>query len=214
VSDSIRIACLDLEGVLVPEIWIAFAEKTGIAALRRTTRDEPDYDVLMKGRLRILAEHGLGLPDIQRVIGELRPLEAAYADALAPRRFIAVVLTTFAAVGLLVAGVGLYGLVAMSVAGRARELGIRIALGTSWAGIRRMVLGEAALVVGVGTLAGGLTAALATRLLQNQLVGVDSLDATTWMATVAILAAAGLGAAWIPARRAAGVDPIDALRQE
>lgn len=77
MRDSIRIACLDLEGVLVPEIWIAFAEKTGIAALRRTTRDEPDYDVLMKGRLRILAEHGLGLPDIQRVIGELRPLEGA-----------------------------------------------------------------------------------------------------------------------------------------
>jgi len=68
---------LDLEGVLVPEIWIAFAEKTGIPALRRTTRDEPDYDVLMKGRLRILHEHGLRLPDIQQVIGTLVPLEGA-----------------------------------------------------------------------------------------------------------------------------------------
>lgn len=68
---------LDLEGVLVPEIWIAFAEKAGIPELRRTTRDEPDYDVLMKGRLRILHEHGLRLPDIQQVIGTLVPLEGA-----------------------------------------------------------------------------------------------------------------------------------------
>lgn len=71
------IVTLDLEGVLVPEIWIAFAEKTGIEALRRTTRDEPDYDVLMRGRLDILDAHGLRLPDIQEVIGTLSPLEGA-----------------------------------------------------------------------------------------------------------------------------------------
>jgi len=70
---------LDLEGVLVPEIWIAFAEKTGIPELRRTTRDEPDYDVLMKGRLAILDQNGLNLPDIQDVIGTLSPLEGAKA---------------------------------------------------------------------------------------------------------------------------------------
>lgn len=72
-----EIACLDLEGVLVPEIWIAFAERTGIEALRATTRDIPDYDVLMKQRLRILDEHNLGLPDIQAVIAEIRPLDGA-----------------------------------------------------------------------------------------------------------------------------------------
>jgi phosphoserine/homoserine phosphotransferase len=71
------VACLDLEGVLVPEIWINVAERTGIAELRRTTRDEPDYDVLMRGRLRILAERGLGLSDIQRVIGGMGPLPGA-----------------------------------------------------------------------------------------------------------------------------------------
>jgi len=71
------IVTLDLEGVLVPEIWIAFAEKTGIERLRLTTRDIPDYDVLMKGRLRILDEHGLKLRDIQEVIGTLRPLDGA-----------------------------------------------------------------------------------------------------------------------------------------
>ena len=71
------IVTLDLEGVLVPEIWIAVAEKTGIPELRLTTRDVPDYDVLMKGRLQILAKHGLGLRDIQEVIGTLHPLEGA-----------------------------------------------------------------------------------------------------------------------------------------
>ena len=68
------IVTLDLEGVLVPEIWIAVAEKTGIPELRRTTRDEPDYDKLMRGRLAILDQHGLKLSDIQEVIGTLRPL--------------------------------------------------------------------------------------------------------------------------------------------
>jgi len=73
----VEIACLDLEGVLVPEIWIAFAEKTGIESLRATTRDIPDYDVLMKQRLRILDEHGLGLGEIQEVIATLEPLPGA-----------------------------------------------------------------------------------------------------------------------------------------
>ena len=71
------IACLDLEGVLVPEIWINVAEATGIETLRRTTRDEPDYDKLMRNRLRILDEHGLTLPDIQATIGRMGPLEGA-----------------------------------------------------------------------------------------------------------------------------------------
>ena len=68
-----------MEGVLTPEIWIAVAEKTGIKELRRTTRDEPDYDKLMRGRLAILDQHGLKLSDIQQVIGSLRPLEGAKA---------------------------------------------------------------------------------------------------------------------------------------
>lgn len=72
-----EIACLDLEGVLIPEIWIKFAEKTGIEALKATTRDIPDYDELMTMRLRILAEHKLGLNEIQAVIATLAPLDGA-----------------------------------------------------------------------------------------------------------------------------------------
>ena len=71
------IVCLDLEGVLVPEIWIAFAEASGIPELKRTTRDEPDYDKLMKWRLGILKEHGLGLKEIQETIAKIDPLPGA-----------------------------------------------------------------------------------------------------------------------------------------
>lgn len=72
-----NIVCLDLEGVLIPEIWVNFAELTGIAALRATTRDVPDYDELMRFRLRILDEHNLGINDIEKVIADLRPLDGA-----------------------------------------------------------------------------------------------------------------------------------------
>ena len=72
-----KIVCLDLEGVLVPEIWIGFAERTQIPEFRRTTRDEPNYDTLMKYRLGLLAEHGLGLPDIQKVVCEMGPMQGA-----------------------------------------------------------------------------------------------------------------------------------------
>ena len=72
-----NIVCLDLEGVLVPEIWIAFSEVSGIPELRRTTRDEPDYDKLMKWRIGILKEHGLGLKEIQDVIAKIEPMPGA-----------------------------------------------------------------------------------------------------------------------------------------
>ena len=79
-----NIVCLDMEGVLVPEIWIAFAQESGIPQLSRTTRDEPDYDKLMKWRLGILKEHGLGLREIQAVIAKIDPLPGAkeFLDAL------------------------------------------------------------------------------------------------------------------------------------
>ena len=74
---DMNIVCLDLEGVLVPEIWVAFAEETGIQELKKTTRDEPDYDKLMKWRLGILKEHGLGLKEIQETIAKIDPMPGA-----------------------------------------------------------------------------------------------------------------------------------------
>ena len=92
-----NIVCLDLEGVLVPEIWIAFAEASGIPELKRTTRDEPDYDKLMKWRLGILKEHGLGLKEIQETIAKIDPLPGAreFLDSLRELTQVIIISDTF-----------------------------------------------------------------------------------------------------------------------
>ena len=92
-----EIVCLDLEGVLVPEIWIAFAEETGIPELKRTTRDEPDYDKLMKYRLNILKEHNLGLKEIQETISKIDPLPGAkeFLDKLREMTQVIIISDTF-----------------------------------------------------------------------------------------------------------------------
>ena len=92
-----EIACLDLEGVLIPEIWIAFAEKTGIEGFNRTTRDEPNYDILMNYRLSLLREHNLGINEIQAVIATLEPLQGAveFVDWLRERFQVVILSDTF-----------------------------------------------------------------------------------------------------------------------
>ncbi len=92
-----NIVCLDLEGVLVPEIWVAFAEESGIPELKRTTRDEPDYDKLMKWRLSVLKEHGLGLKEIQAVIAKIDPMPGAkeFLDELRSVTQVMIVSDTF-----------------------------------------------------------------------------------------------------------------------
>lgn len=91
------ITCLDLEGVLVPEIWIAFAEESGIPELKRTTRDEPDYDKLMKWRIGVLKEHGLGLKEIQETIAKIAPLPGAkkFLDKLRKECQVIIISDTF-----------------------------------------------------------------------------------------------------------------------
>ena len=92
-----NIVCLDLEGVLVPEIWVAFAEETGIPELKKTTRDEPDYDKLMKWRLGILKEHGLGLKEIQETIAKINPMPGAkeFLDELRSMTQVIIISDTF-----------------------------------------------------------------------------------------------------------------------
>ena len=94
---DMNIVCLDLEGVLVPEIWIAFAEASGIPELKRTTRDEPDYDKLMKWRIGILKEHGLGLKEIQDTIAKIDPLPGAreFLDSLRELTQVIIISDTF-----------------------------------------------------------------------------------------------------------------------
>lgn len=95
---DMNIVCLDLEGVLVPEIWVAFAEETGIPELKKTTRDEPDYDKLMKWRLGVLKEHGLGLKEIQETIEKIQPLPGAkeFLDELRSFSQVILISDTFA----------------------------------------------------------------------------------------------------------------------
>ncbi len=92
-----QVVCLDLEGVLVPEIWIEFSRRTGIAAFARTTRDEPDYDKLMRWRLGLLRQHGLKLADIQQTIGSMSPVPGAreFLDALRARSPVIILSDTF-----------------------------------------------------------------------------------------------------------------------
>ena len=92
-----NIVCLDMEGVLVPEIWIAFAEASGISVLTRTTRDEPDYNKLMNWRIGILKENGLGLKEIQEVIAKIEPLEGAreFLDELRSMTQVVILSDTF-----------------------------------------------------------------------------------------------------------------------
>ncbi|MGE0796667.1 MAG: bifunctional phosphoserine phosphatase/homoserine phosphotransferase ThrH [Lautropia sp.] len=92
-----QIVCLDLEGVLIPEVWIAFAEASGIDALKRTTREEPDYDKLMRFRIALLAEHGLAIGDIQRVIAKMAPLPGAreFLDGLRAAYQVVILSDTF-----------------------------------------------------------------------------------------------------------------------
>jgi len=92
-----QIVCLDLEGVLIPEVWIEFSKATKIPELARTTRDEPDYDKLMRARIAILEKHGLGLPAIQAVIAQMRPLEGAkeFLDALRMKHQVVILSDTY-----------------------------------------------------------------------------------------------------------------------
>jgi phosphoserine/homoserine phosphotransferase len=96
-ENKMNIVCLDMEGVLVPEIWIAFANETGIPELKKTTRDEPDYDKLMEYRIAILKEHGLGLKEIQAVIAKIDPLPGAkeFLDKLRERTQVLILSDTF-----------------------------------------------------------------------------------------------------------------------
>ena len=96
-ENRMNIVCLDMEGVLVPEIWIAFAEESGIPELKRTTRDEPNYDKLMEYRIAILKEHGLGLKEIQAVIAKIDPLPGAkeFLDKLREKTQVLILSDTF-----------------------------------------------------------------------------------------------------------------------
>jgi ABC-type antimicrobial peptide transport system permease subunit len=144
----------------------------------------------------------------------VKTIHEAVEDSFGSQTLIAHLLETFAAIALLIASVGLYGLLSFAVAQRTREIGVRIALGAQQSGIISLVLRRAAGLVAVGLAAGSVMAWFAARLADSYVFGVKPHDAMTFSAVVLVLATASLFAAWLPARRAAAVDPIQALRSE
>jgi predicted permease len=144
----------------------------------------------------------------------VRTVASDLADAVGRTRFAMAVLAAFAALALLLAAIGVYGVMSYAVGQRSHEFGVRMTFGATRADVLRTVLGHGAVLVSVAVLTGGVVAFAGTRLLQGLLFGVSPGDVLTFTATAAVLVTAGLLAAWVPARRAASADPMDALRTE
>jgi len=152
--------------------------------------------------------------DRNQAVGQVRTMDEVAAEATAQPRFRAELVSVFAVLALLVATVGVAGVLAFSVQQRTRELGLRMALGARQIDIVRLVLGDGLRMAGIGVMVGLAGASALTRFLQSLLFGVTPLDATTFVAVAGVLGAAALAASAAPALRAARADPASALRSE
>jgi predicted permease len=152
--------------------------------------------------------------DPQLPLWDPAPMTRHVATATAAERFSMVLLTGFGVLALALATVGIYGVIAYSVAGRTRELGLRIALGARAGGVLALVFGQGFSIVGVGLAAGIVGAVAVTRVLRTQLYEVTPADPVTLLAALAVLSIAAAAAIWLPARRAARIAPMEALRHE
>ncbi len=152
--------------------------------------------------------------DPTQAVFDVKTMDQRIALALGPRQFAVSLLATFAGVALLLAALGLYGVISYNVAQRTRELGVRVALGAHPGRILRLVIGQGLRLVAIGSLAGFLAATALARLLSTQLFQVSAFDPFTFFLTAVILGLVALVAAFIPAWRAARVDPMTALRSE
>jgi len=162
-------------------------------------------------------------PAIRRIVSDtdktqppydVMTLEQALADTILPRRFNLFLLTMFAATALLLALIGIYGVIAYSVAQRTHEIGVRIALGAQRREVIRLVVGQGMRIAVVGLVIGLAAAAGLKRLMANVLYDVEPTDLKTFAAVAAVMIATALGACWVPARKAAVVDPVIALHAE
>ena len=178
----------------------------GAAVVVRTEGDPASIMKLVRRSVQEL--------DSREVVYGEQTLDQVLAGALAPRRFSMILLGVFAGIALLLACVGIYGVVSYLVGQRTHEIGLRIALGAQRSDVLRLVLGEGAKMALVGVAAGGLAALGLTRLIVNQLFGVTAHDLLTYAAVALLLMLVALSACYIPARRAMQLDPVAALRCE
>jgi putative ABC transport system permease protein len=194
----------------IPEMYFAYGQalwrQHNMTILVRTAMSPSDVIATIRREVTSL--------DPNLPIYDVRTMDQWIANSLAAPRFNVVLLGTFAGLALILASVGIYGVVSYSVTQRTRELGLRMAVGAQQRDIVTMVLRESLLVVAAGMAVGAAAALLGTRALSGLLFGVSPMDPATWIAVTSLLFAVAFLASYVPARRATRVDPMSALRAE
>jgi ABC-type antimicrobial peptide transport system permease subunit len=186
----------------------AFADRAGpVQTLVIRTTGEPSAIVpAVRDRIRAL--------DPSQPIWRLGSIKSQYAEFFAVPRFYMFLMAVFATLGIAIAAVGLYGVLAYATAQRTREFGVRLALGATKSDVLMMVLRQGAAVTVVGLAAGILGSIVMTRWLESMLVDISRIDPASYLAVIVLFSTIAMAACWIPARRATNVDPIVALRSE
>jgi putative ABC transport system permease protein len=189
------------------ELYLPFLQSSasGFTLVARTDRAPGTVAAAMRQALRAV--------DRDLPIYSIRPLDEIVAERSAERRLAALLIGVFATVALVLAAVGIYGVMSYAVAQRTQEIGIRMALGADRAGVIRMVLSRVAVMVGAGIVCGGAASLWASRFAESLLFGLPPRDPLTLAAAAIVLGAVGALAGWLPARRASRLDPARVLRE-
>ena len=164
--------------------------------------------------LEMVARGALARADNRLAAYEMIPLEKAAANSWVTERFLFVLVSLFGVLGLVLASIGVYGVLALQVTRRTREFGVRVALGATAAALIRLVAAQGVRLLALGFFAGGIAAWAATRIVHHQWPDVPAADPLIWLGAAVVLSAGVALASWLPARRASRVDPIIALRAE
>jgi putative ABC transport system permease protein len=203
ITRSIRHRGLDLDPQ--PEYYLPLAQRarSSVILTVRSTQDPRSLTTAMRREIQSI--------DPDQPIANIRTLEGVTADSIAPRRLSVVLLGAFAGIALLLAGVGIYGVISYLVVQRTHEIGVRMALGAQRRDVLRLVVGHALKLVGIGTVIGLILAFLSTRTLSALLYSVGAFDAATFIFVTVTLATVALFASYVPALRATRADPMIAL---
>jgi predicted permease len=189
------------------EMYLPLAQRPWFGTLAMVVRSPLPLGSLSRGVAAAVRAADATMP-----ADDVQPLEAAVDRALSPRRFVLLILGAFAGTALLLAALGIYAVLSYTVSQRVREIGVRMALGESAAGVRRRVVGRTLLLAGVGVAIGAALSLAAGRLIRSLLYGVGATDVPTFLGTAAVLLLVSALAGYLPARRASATDPVEALR--